>query len=456
MPKKGLRRFQLFLLLVVGGLIVWRMTAGPEGEGFLTLSDPGLRSLKTAHFQVLEPTVLHIEGEVSFEDDKPGSDLAVVAWILDRGSNEPVWRSSADGVKREGVRALVDDSLRLDPGLYSAYLSTYGPDDRSHDQGSAFGLKPHWTNYASFWHLDLRAPEGTVDVERSVPTPSGGRNALFRMPLRDRGNQRVMLHAEGPATLRLQGGITRCNSRCDDMSVRSLTTGQVIWTLDQADAVPAGGSPINHWVDTEIPLPDGVFEFVVQTGGHPGRWSENPPWQPDDFVLTLEPTGSGQVSLVDPWNSGQPLVDHTGLGDDALVETRIETSDSLDIIVYGLGELRPNAQRYDWGWIESEATGEKVWEMSWENSSPAGGDSDNRQTMAILTLPPGRYLAGFRTDGSHSYRDFNRSRPEHPERWGMAIFTLDGDRPDPGQVRLERIERETPAVVWEGPSGSAL
>ena len=145
-------------------------------------------------------------------------------------------------------------------------------------------------------------------------------------------------------------------------------------------------------------------------------------------------------------------MDQTRQGDDVLVETRITTADSLDVIVFAMGELRSDANRYDWGWIERADTGERIWEMTWENSDPAGGDSDNRQAMAILTLPPGSYVAGYQSDGSHSFADFNRSRPRNPERWGLAVFALDPDRLETDRVQVERIERPTSVVAV----GSAL
>jgi hypothetical protein len=453
MPKKGLRRFQLFLLVVVVGLIVWRMTSSPAGEGFITLTDPGERSLASGQFEVRQSVMVHVAGEVSFEDDAPGAPLAVLAWILDRNSGEPVWTTEAARVTREGVRALVDDSVRLDPGLYAVYLSTYGPDNASHRGGAAFGLKPHWTNYDAYWHLDLRAPEDAVRVlDRPKETPSAG-TSLARFSLQDRGKeQRIMLLADGVSSFRLSGGVTRCPNRCDEASIRRIPSGVVVWRLDQVDVQPAGGSEINQWVDTEIPLTDGVYEFVFEPGGHEGGWSENPPWRPDDFVLTVSPGAQGRVSLVDPWRGGQPLVDQTRQGDDVLVETRITTADSLDVIVFAMGELRSDANRYDWGWIERADTGERIWEMTWENSDPAGGDSDNRQAMAILTLPPGSYVAGYQSDGSHSFADFNRSRPRNPERWGLAVFALDPDRLETDRVQVERIERPTSVVAV----GSAL
>ena len=455
MPNKGLRRIQLTLLLIVAGLIIWRMNASPAGQGFVSISGMDTRELKSAHFDVLRPVSVQIEGEVSFEDDRAGSDLAVLAWILDRSTGEVVWRTRVENVTRESVRALVSDSVALDPGPYSAFFSTYGPDDASYKDNSAFGLKPHWTNYESYWHLDLMAPDGAVDQTDPPMENVAANGALFEMGLLERRTSSTkMIHVEGTSVVRVEGGFTRCASRCDSIVIKEIPSGTVVWSIDEVEAEPAGGSRINHHADADVTLPGGVYEIAFEPGSHRGRWSENPPWNPDAFVFTLYAGSEGRLRPLDPWAFGQPLVDQLGLGDSELAETRLVTEDSLDIILFALGEINSPTSRYDWGWIEREDTGEMIWEMTYEDTVRGGGDEDNRAAKAILSLAPGSYLVTFRTDGSHSYAGFNRSRPTHPERWVLAVFPLDPDGVDTSRVRVENVAREAPTP--DAPSGSSL
>ncbi len=448
MQNKGLRRFQLLLLLIVVVLIIWRMSASPSGSGFVSIENVEKRDFETRHFEVYEPVMVTIDGEVSFEDDRARADLAVVSWILNEEGNV-VWRTDSDNVHREGVRATVADSVRLDPGEYSLYYSALGPDRYSYRGGSAFGLKPHWTNYEEFWYLDLIAPEKTVGLSGPFRQAAAS-NALFEMGLSERrSSKRMMIHVSGLASLNASGGFTRCTVDCDEITIKEIPDGIVIWSVDNEEAEQGGGSQVNHWLDTEIELTGGVYEIAFHPGRHEGRWSENPPWRPEDFVFTMNPSGTGSIRPVDPWAFGQPLVDHLGLGDSELAESRIVVEDSLDIILYAMGEMTSSNQRYDWGWIEREGGGELIWEMTYDESSPAGGDSDNRAAKAILRLGPGSYVASFRTDGSHSYQSFNRSRPNNPERWGMAIFPLDPDQVEAAGVSVERIERAEPAPAPE-------
>lgn len=457
MQKKGFRRIQLLLLLIVVGLIIWRMTAPPAGTGFVTIADIDKRELESQNFEVFSPVTVSVEGEVSFEDDRAGSDLAVVAWILERESDSVVWKTTVDNVRREGVRATVNDSISLEPGVYSVYFSTLGPDRNSYREGSAFGLKPHWTNYEEFWFLDLRAPDGTVDSGPRVETiASSTSSSLFEVPLSARRSESsMMLHVSGSGTLRASGGFTRCTSGCDDISIKQVPDGVVVWNVDQEEAEPAGGGRINHWLDAAIDLPAGVYEISLDPGQHRGSWTENPPWQPEEFLFSVEVV-EGVVRPVDPWAFGEPIVDQLGLGDSKLAQSRLILEDSLDVILYALGELTSSNQRYDWGWIEREGENETIWEMTYDGTSPAGGDSDNRQAKAILRLGPGSYIVSFETDGSHSYESFNRSRPRNPERWGMALFALDPDQAGTAGISVETIEQTSPELAPVDMSGSAL
>ena len=39
-----------------------------------------------------------------------------------------------------------------------------------------------------------------------------------------------------------------------------------------------------------------------------------------------------------------------------------------------------------------------------------------------ITLDAGKYYAYFETDGSHSFPDFNSSRPDNPQKWGIRVI----------------------------------
>lgn len=453
MPKKGLRKFQLFLLVCVAGLVIWRMNAGPAGVGVVSLSDLEDRKLYEKNFEVFSPTMVHVEGVVSFEDDLPGSVLAVVPWIVSRDQNQVIWEASDDKLDRDGVKANLSDSLELGAGFYTLYLSTLGPDRDSWKERGPLGLTPHWTNYESFWRLDLMAPEGTIALSPRIEVSSARGASLFEANLTSRAkSSTMMIHAAQRGGLQLEGGVTVCNSYCDDISLKRIPSGVVVWSLDEEETVPAGGSRVNRLLSTSLELEPGVYELSFSPGiHHDGEWTETPPALPYAWGFSVTSADAGKIRPLDPWTLAEPLVDQLGLGDGENRRSRLTTTDSLDVMVFALGEMSSSSERYDWGWIENEETGERVWEMEYGATTKGGGNDQNRSAKAILTLAPGTYLIGFQTDGSHSFASgFNKSRPEHPERWGMVVFPLDpADSTNEG-VMVEGVDLERPTEQTSG------
>ena len=89
-----------------------------------------------------------------------------------------------------------------------------------------------------------------------------------------------------------------------------------------------------------------------------------------------------------------------------------------------MGEIWSSGTRYDYGWLERESSGERIWEMTWDSTEPAGGDRWNRKSEQVVTLVPGSYLLYYQSDDSHSFEEWLRTRPTHPARWGAALFVL--------------------------------
>jgi len=118
------------------------------------------------------------------------------------------------------------------------------------------------------------------------------------------------------------------------------------------------------------------------------------------------------------------IVYSTELGNAVDETTRFTLEDSTRVIISALGEITSSSQ-FDYGWLEDASSGIVIWEMTWENTFPAGGDDSYRRAREELTLPPGSYAARFRTDGSISYESFGSNVPDNPQDWGIAIFRAD-------------------------------
>ncbi|MDA0379158.1 MAG: hypothetical protein O2899_06665, partial [Bacteroidetes bacterium] len=111
----------------------------------------------------------------------------------------------------------------------------------------------------------------------------------------------------------------------------------------------------------------------------------------------------------------------TRLGHNQDVSASFDLTDSTRVVINALGEISESS-KYDYGWLENARDGQRIWEMTRQNTSSAGQEDNFRAARAEVMLPPGSYRAFFHTDGSVSYEDFGSDQPDNPEDWGIAIF----------------------------------
>lgn len=117
--------------------------------------------------------------------------------------------------------------------------------------------------------------------------------------------------------------------------------------------------------------------------------------------------------------------------------------------VYCQGERDSEGVLADSGWILDARTRRPVWEMLDGQAAYAGGADKNRRQVEVLTLPPGEYLAGYRTDGSHSPAHWNSAPPCDPLRYGLIVSVAqEADAsavaaiqvPEPGRVLASLVK----------------
>ena len=115
----------------------------------------------------------------------------------------------------------------------------------------------------------------------------------------------------------------------------------------------------------------------------------------------------------------------TGIGDNEVASEGFTLKRSADVRVYAMGEGM-GGEMYDYGLILDADSRETVWEMDLHATEHAGGADKNRQIDEVVTLDAGSYLVYYVSDGSHSWSDWNDSKPHHPEAWGITLLTPDG------------------------------
>jgi hypothetical protein len=81
----------------------------------------------------------------------------------------------------------------------------------------------------------------------------------------------------------------------------------------------------------------------------------------------------------------------------------------------------------DYGGIEDVSSGELIWSMTPDRTSPAGGNVINRQKTDQIDLQAGTYRLHYRTDWDHSFDNWDGLPPDNLF-WGIALYSV-GDDP---------------------------
>ncbi|MEM9999127.1 MAG: hypothetical protein AAF809_15595, partial [Bacteroidota bacterium] len=322
------------------------------------------------------------------------------------------------------------------------------------DRARAFmqGNRDAWHTDAERWRFRLNpvVPDSARytrvvarDEERALPP-----DAIWSSgPVED--DEEITVYLDVPAATRVWVDATGelFDEPIDYGWVDDLVTGERVWAMAQANTRWAGGSAKNRRFRDTLRLDEGRYLVGFQTDdSHAYQgWTANPPFDPDGWGLTLG--GSGTARVFEPYTDLPEIVVLRKVGDDARDEAQFTLTRPTRVFVWALGELRED-ERYDYArlvrLVPDGPTGirppETVWEMEYDDTRHGGGTSRNRLTDAVLDLEPGRYALLYQTDGSHSPDDWHGSAPDHPERWGAALFALNRDF-DPASVTEVNIQR---------------
>ena len=118
--------------------------------------------------------------------------------------------------------------------------------------------------------------------------------------------------------------------------------------------------------------------------------------------------------------SKKPLIEIARVQDNADQTGEFTLPQEQTVRVFAIGEGQ-TGEMFDYGWIEDEKTGKRVWEMKEPETTPAGGAPKNRLIDANVSLPAGRYKLRYKSDDSHSFDNWN-AFPPAINFWGIALY----------------------------------
>lgn len=397
----------------------------------------------------------HETAEHLFEVDRPVS-LSVYAigelpemdygWIEDAVSGERVWEMTMETTEPAGgadENRMARTELRLSPSVYRAVFKT----DPAHHYGR-WRANPPFDPAA--WGLTLSAAQPAETAFVRPFDPWTMRTPLLSLTqVSNNSNRLATFEVEQPTQVVAYavGEISGGSNRYDYGWITRGPGQEVVWTMSRNASSPAGGHEDNRVELAFLRLEPGTYTAHYQTdGSHAfGNWSNGAPDHPERWGLTLFPLHAGNesaaiqdirtgalpeaaapVPVMPPTppdasiNPERVVLHHAPLSNEARVADVLKVDEPATVRIYAVGEIS-QSRPYDYGWIENEATGERVWEMNWQNTQPAGGDDRNRAFDGTLTLEPGTYAVHFRTDFSHAFNDFGEKAPDDADAWGITI-----------------------------------
>lgn len=419
----------------------------PVPGGLLWASGP-VESNETHRFifEVGRPVTLNVYSIGEFEGEPKD-----FAWIERVTTGEQVWQMSHEVTEPAGgaiENRLYDGTVRLEPGVYRAFYQS----DRTHAYGDWRANPPY---DPKGWGLTLSVVNPSDLAVVGAFNPWENREPIVRITEVPDDNMRsAQFVVKRPLDVLLCAvGEMHEGGRYDYAWIKDDRTAEHVWEMRYDQSEHAGGAGKNRRVMEFIRLDPGSYTLYYQTDdSHAfGSWNADQPTNPERWGVTMFSVSgtldADAIDVIQPLNiiSGKQdehfgsvgsvppppvppvpvmgqelLVREVSLGNEARVASSFEISEPSRVVIYALGEITMRG-RYDYGWLERTDTGERVWEMTWQNTEPAGGDERNRRFTGEISLPAGRYTVRFETDLSHAFNDFGDRAPADAEAWGITI-----------------------------------
>jgi hypothetical protein len=361
------------------------------------------------------------------------SGAADVGWIIDADSRRRVWEFGPDNFRHGGgaeKNKLARETITLSAGNYVASYAT----DGSHSYeawNEAPPLDPEGWGLILWAQTDGDAAK--VASYSHEDDPGDNLVALIRQRNGAYVTQGITLKT--PARLRVYalGELDWDEHEFVDHGwITDYKTGHRVWEMRPNKAAHAGGHRKNRQSEEVIQLPQGSYVVWYSTDdSHAYReWNATPPYDPTHWGISVMAADNSfsksDFELFDREAreaEGQDfLVRMVRIGDNAHKRQSFELGRHTSLRIVALGEGLYN-QMYDYAWIEEKRSGAWIWEMTMRNTRHAGGARKNRVFDGNLDLKAGEYVVHYVSDDSHSWNNFNETRPRNANAWGITITT---------------------------------
>jgi hypothetical protein len=354
------------------------------------------------------------------------------AWIIEAQSRKRVWEMTADRCEYAGGAAKnlkIDEKLTLPAGDYVVSFVT----DDSHSPADWNSSPP---SDPSMYGITISAIRDADKNAASVIEFKENRNIIAQL-IRVHDEQTLsagfILQSEEHIRIYAIGERSNSNESMADYAwIINTRDRQKVWTMESKRTYHAGGASKNRMIDEVITLPKGryILYYTTDDSHAYGEWNDDPPNDPEHYGVTI----FGKGDWFDPSASGREdrgagsttetgssvLAQLTQVRDDESRTASFTLQKPTRVRIYALGEADDH-ELVDYGWIENAANGKVVWEMTYSMTTHAGGAEKNRMVNTTMFLDKGEYRVHYKTDGSHSFNDWNDDPPDDIESWGITI-----------------------------------
>jgi hypothetical protein len=449
-------------LLTLGGLctagVLLHAAAATAQPTLLDLRDLKPQQLRSEVFTVATPQDVRVEavgGEAARDShlfswvtamwrgrDDQAEPWRGDAWILDTHARRVVWQLStaATARGRQGTRTF-SGTVNLPAVTYEAFYASFPPVTWTGDGESGARQRfADWLNNTSFdqYRLTIHGHGQLLsgaEAERARRDLEAGTVIALRGDHPEGTAQRGFV-LERPMEIEVySAGEVREDAEFDAGSIIDADTRQPVWRLSWRDSTPAGGAAKNRMVRMKKTLPAGRYAALYSTDDShdPAKWNAAPPRDPYAWGLFVRAisaeaaTGAVKTFAYEHVPAASVIAAIIKVGDDERASKRFMLDRAADVRIYAIGEGSGD-RMFDYGWIENAASGQKVWEMRYGQTEPAGGDGKNRLVDRTVRLEKGDYVLRYVSDDSQSYRNWNAAAPRDAAHWGITVLTVTGNR----------------------------
>jgi hypothetical protein len=373
---------------------------------------------KKEQFSVRRPTEL----EISFTGERDDGKDYDYARIYELPAHKVVWPNQETRYNHAGgdeKNVQVNQTIILSPGDYEVSYVTDG--SHSYDDWNTLPPKEPemWGILITCQEKDKNNISDKVDkVEPLVDLRGAGNNDNLSQGFAVKKSMDLRVICLGEYI----------GDPYDYGWIENAKTRERIWEFDKNNTVHAGGDEKNKKFNDIIHFEKGkyILRYVSDDSHSYLSWNEAPPYEQELWGISVWPLDDQDAKYVELFDAEEleeknVIVEIVRVGDSRELHEDFEIEESGKYRVYAIGEGQDH-RMYDTGWIKNMDNELIVWEMTYRKTEHAGGAWKNRLYNGPVYLEKGKYRLYFKTDGSHSYNDWNSAPPRDQENYGIKIL----------------------------------